>query len=217
MTPEPTRPAVRVLLVDDHEVVRQGLRLLLETALGLTVDEAGSGPQALAQAREHRPDVVLLDARMPEHDGIWTLRALRDAHPDLPVIMLSTYDSSEYVEGAITHGAAGYLLKDASSDQLLEAIRTATTDSGLYLHPQVAQRLLGRHADVVSQPDLSLREQEVLTALVAGHSTDDIGTRLHLAPTTVKTHLTSIFRKLGVANRTQAVAKALREGLVDDD
>lgn len=216
MSREPDRSGTRVLLVDDHEVVRNGLRLLLETVLGFAVAEAGSGPEALTRAVEHRPDVVLLDARMPEHDGIWTLRALRQAHPDLPVIMLSTYDSSDYVEGAIAHGAAGYLLKDASSDQLLEAIRTATTDAGLYLHPQVAQRLVGRNAGVVAQPDLSAREQDVLVALVAGHSTDDIGARLHLAPTTVKTHLTSIFRKLGVANRTQAVAKALREGLVDD-
>ncbi|HSK22892.1 MAG TPA: response regulator transcription factor [Egicoccus sp.] len=207
--------AIRVMLVDDHEMVRQGLRLLLETVLHYEVVEASSGPQALALLNETAVDVVLLDARMPEHDGIWTLQRIRIEQPELPVLMLSTYDTSDYVDGALDNGAAGYLLKDASSQQVGDAVTTALERRGVYLHPQVAQRLLGRRG---SGPDdtipLSTREQQILELLVAGRSTDQIGQTLHLATATVKSHLTSIFRKLRVTNRTQAVAKALQDGLV---
>lgn len=206
---------VRVLLVDDHEVVRKGLRLLLETTLGYEVDEASGAVPALAAIAARPPDVVLLDARMAEHDGIWALQRIREDHGELPVIILSTYDTSEYVEGALTHGADGYLLKDASSEQLSEAVETAIARRGLYLHPQVAQRLVGRQLRSDGAVALSERERAVLRELVAGAGTDEIATRLHMAPTTVKTHLSSIFRKLGVTNRAQAVAKAMRDGLLE--
>lgn len=207
--------AVKVLLVDDHEVVRKGLRLLLETTLGYQVSEASGALPAMASIAEDPPDIVLLDARMPEQDGIWTLQRIRQDHGELPVIMLSTYDTSDYVDGALEHGADGYLLKDASSEQLREAVETAIGRRGLYLHPQVAQRLVGRQARHNENLSLSDRERAVLEALVGGAGTDQIAAQLHMAPTTVKTHLSSIFRKLGVANRTQAVAKALREGLLE--
>lgn len=206
---------IRLLLVDDHEVVRQGLRLLLERVLGYDVTEANSGLQALSLIETSRPDVVLLDARMPEHDGIWTLQQIRERFAQIPVIILSTYDSREYVDGAIEHGAAGYLLKDASSEQLQEAISTARQGRGLYLHPQVAQRLVARTAATRNHIALSEREQEILQLVVAGRSTDEIALVLHVAGTTVKTHLTSIYRKLDVANRTQAVAKAIRENIIE--
>ena len=206
---------IRVLLVDDHEVVRKGLRLLLETTLGYQVVEASGAVPALAAIDAEVPDVVLLDARMPEYDGIWALQQIRERYGELPVIMLSTYDSSDYVDGALEHGADGYLLKDASSQQLSEAVSTAISRRGLYLHPQVARRLVGRQPRLGGSADLSERERAVLSALVAGAGTDEMAAQLHMAPKTVKAHLTSIFRKLGVANRTQAVAKALREGLVD--
>ncbi|MEX2533276.1 MAG: response regulator transcription factor [Nitriliruptoraceae bacterium] len=206
---------IRLLLVDDHEVVRQGLRLLLERVLGYDVTEASSGLQALSLIETSRPDVVLLDARMPEHDGIWTLQQIRQRFAEVPVIILSTYDSREYVDGAIEHGAAGYLLKDASSEQLQEAISTAREGRGLYLHPQVAQRLVARTSSIPNHIALSEREQEILQLVVAGRSTDEIAVALYVAGTTVKTHLTSIYRKLDVANRTQAVAKAIREGIID--
>lgn len=205
---------ITLLLVDDHEVVRQGLRLLLERILGYDVVEAGSGLQALSLIETSRPDVVLLDARMPDHDGIWTLQQIRQRFAEVPVIMLSTYDSREYVDGAIEHGAAGYLLKDASSDQLQEAISTAREGRGLYLHPQVAQRLVARTSSKPDRATLSEREQEILQLIASGHSTDEIALALHVAGTTVKTHLTSVYRKLDVVNRTQAVAKAIREGIV---
>lgn len=205
---------VTVLLVDDHEMVRKGLRLLLETVLGCVVTEASGGLHALSLIESSVPDVVLLDARMPEHDGIWTLQEIKQRFPAVPVIILSTYDAQEYVDGAIQHGAAGYLLKDANSEQLRDAISTARDRRGLYLHPQVAQRFVARAASPGGHRELSTREREILALIVKGASTEQIAGEIHVAATTVKTHLTSIYRKLDVANRTQAVAKAIRDDLV---
>jgi len=215
VTDASTPAALRLLLVDDHEVVRKGLRMLLEAALGCLVDEASGALEALASIEASPPDVVLLDARMPEYDGIWALQQIRARFEGIPVIILSTYDSAEYVDGAIEHGAAGYLLKDASSQQLAEAITTAREGRGLYLHPQVAHRLVGRRSAAAGGRVLSERESQILQELVAGRSTDEIAAALFMSPATVKSHLTSIFRKLGVTNRTQAVSRALRDGIVD--
>lgn len=202
-----------VLLVDDHEVVRAGLRLLLERVLGYDVVEAGSATEAVSLAGGQRPDVVLLDARMPDRDGLWALEQLHELDPELPVLILSTYDSSEYVDGALNGGAAGYVLKHASSAQLGEAIRTALDGGGVYLDPAVAQRALARRRAPVGHA-LSDRENEVLALLADGATNDEIAVRLFLSEKTVKTHLSSIFRKLGVTNRTAAASKALRDGLV---
>jgi DNA-binding NarL/FixJ family response regulator len=204
-----------VLLVDDHAVVREGLRLLLETLLGMKVLEASSGPEALSTLGGATPDVVLLDARMPDHDGIWTLNKIKEEHPDIPVLMLSTYDTEEYVDQSLAAGAAGYLLKEASSAQLAEAIETALKGGGIYLHPAVAQRVLarGRGQGKESQ-GLSERELEVLQLLAKGATNEEIATELFLSEKTVKSHLSSIFRKLRVTNRTQAASKAIRERLV---
>lgn len=204
-----------VLLVDDHPVVREGLRLLLQTLLSLDVVEASSGEEAVSLAAGRGFDVVLLDARMPGNDGIWTLKQLKESHPTLPVLMLSTYDTEEYVDQSLAAGAAGYLLKEASSQQLAEAIETAVSRGGVYLHPAVAQRVLqrGRSRGQDSQR-LSERELEVLQLLASGSTNDDIATALFISEKTVKSHLSSIFRKLGVSNRTQAASKAIREKLV---
>ena len=206
-----------VLLVDDHAVVREGLRLLLETLLGLEVVQAGSGTEALAIATTRHIDVALLDARMPENDGVWTLQQIKKVKPELPVLMLSTYDTEEYVDRALESGAAGYLLKESSSQQLSEAIETALSGRGVYLHPSVAQRVLSRRqqqSERAANP-LSRRELDVLQLLAAGATNDDIARTLFLSEKTVKSHLSSIFRKLAVTNRTQAAAKAIRENLVD--
>lgn len=204
-----------VLLVDDHSVVREGIRLLLETLLKMKVLEAASGPEALSVLGSESVDVVLLDARMPEHDGIWTLNKIREAYPDLPVLMLSTYDTEEYVDQSLAAGAAGYLLKEASSQQLAEAIDTALNGRGVYLHPAVAQRVLARgRGEEKDGQGLSERELEVLALLAKGATNDEIAQALFLSEKTVKSHLSSIFRKLRVSNRTQAASKAIRERLV---
>lgn len=204
-----------VLLVDDHSVVREGIRLLLETLLKMRVVEASSGPEALSVLGSETVDVVLLDARMPEHDGIWTLHKIRESYSDLPVLMLSTYDTEEYVDQSLAAGAAGYLLKEASSQQLAEAIETALTGKGVYLHPAVAQRVLARgRGEEKDGQGLSERELEVLQLLAKGSTNDEIASALFLSEKTVKSHLSSIFRKLRVTNRTQAASKAIRERLV---
>ena len=214
---EPAEAAsTTILLVDDHDVVRQGLRLLIETRLGFRVIEASSAQEALAAARGDAVDLVLLDARMPEHDGIWALQRLREAHPNLPVLVLSTYDTEDYVEGALEAGASGYVLKEASTTQLGEAIETALSGRGVYLYPAVAQRVLARSHRPAGggEEGLSERELQVLALLSEGATNEEIAGRLFLSEKTVKSHLSSIFRKLAVTNRTQAAAKAIRDRLV---
>lgn len=208
---------ISILLIDDHNVIRHGLRTLIETALGHRVLEAASTEEGMALLSSATIDLVLVDARMPGEDGIVFLRKAKAARPDLPVILLSTYDTEDYVSGALENGANGYLLKDSTFDQLREAIDTARSGKGTYLSPLVAQRLWSRtqrtHGGGANL-DLSDRELEVLHELVAGSRNVEIAANLYVSVKTVKSHLGSIFRKLEVTNRTEAVSKAIREGLV---
>lgn len=210
----PADRAVRMLLVDDHPVVRQGLRMLIESMLACEVVEAGSAAEAVQAAQSGAFDLVLLDARLPGHDGLWALRRIREARPALPVLMVSTYDSEDYVEGSLDAGAAGYLLKEATAEQLGEAIDVALSGHGIYLHPIVAQRILAHQRHGASVEALSEREMEVLSLLAEGATNQEIAARLYLTEKTVKSHLSRIFRKLAVSNRTQAAAKAIREHVV---
>lgn len=205
-----------ILLIDDHTVIRHGLRTLIESALGHRVLEAGSADEGFALLQSATVDMVLVDARMPGEDGISFLRRAKAFRPSLPVLVLSTYDTEDYVSGALENGANGYLLKDSTFDQLREGIDTALSGKGTYLSPVVAQRLWSRtqRAHATSNLDLSERELEVLGELVAGARNIEIAQNLYLSVKTVKSHLGSIFRKLEVSNRTEAVSKAIRDGLV---
>lgn len=205
----------RILLVDDHVVVRLGLRFVLEHTFSCEVVECGEARQAVGLALGGGFDLVILDVRLGDPDGLWALRQIRAEMADLPVLMISTYASPEYVQGAIESGANGYLMKEATTLQFQEAVETALSGRGLYLHPAAAEAVRTRPAASTTFGDLSERELEVLRMVALGYTNSEIGTALYCSEKTVKSRLTSILRKLGLTNRTQAAAWALREGLVD--
>ena len=201
---------IRVLLVDDHAVVREGLRTFLELQDGIeVVGEAGDGAEALAAAEELSPDVVLVDLVMPGVDGIEAIRGLRERVPSTRAIVLSSFIDDEKLFPAVRAGAAGYLLKDVQPQELVEAIRTVH-DGGALLHPRVASRLL---QELTTDP-LTPREREVLGLIGRGMANKVIARELSLSEKTVKAHVSSILAKLGVTDRTQAALYAVRAGLV---
>ncbi|QOC91921.1 response regulator [Micromonospora craniellae] len=212
----------RVVVVDDQTLIRQGIRGLLEVADIDVVGEADDGRAALAVVAETTPDVILLDLRMPRFDGIWTLERLRAADVDIPVLVLTTFDDDELVLAALRAGARGYLLKDVTLDQLTRAIRTLA-DGGTLIAPSITDRMLrairsgpspvgppGGHV-----PGLTEREQEVLRLVAQGYSNREIAEVLFLAEGTVKNHISTILTKLGARDRTNAVLRALHEGILD--
>lgn len=203
----------RVLLADDHEVVRHGLRLLVEDLFGFEVVEASTAADAVAWGKDLSIDLVLLDVRLGQPDGLWALDEIRKIRPTVPVVMLSTFSDADFIQRAIDLGANGYVLKEASTSQLREAIDIAITGRGLYLYPAAALAV-ARRRSAADAAQLSEREHQIVELLAQGHSNEDIGSRLFLSEKTVKSHLSTIFKKLGVTNRTQAVALALREGIV---
>ena len=217
MTTDALRGA-RVLLVDDHGVMRSGLAMLLGEVLGIQTCEASGADAARSMLDETEVDLILLDVRLGSSSGIDLLRALRTDGVGTPVVMLSTYDGPEDVEPALEAGAVGYVLKDATPDQLADAMTTAIDGTGVYLSPPVAARLLSRRqaADRSITKDLSDREREILVQLTRGATNLEIADSLLISTKTVKTHLSGLFRKLAVSNRTQAAALAIREGLATD-
>jgi DNA-binding NarL/FixJ family response regulator len=206
---------LRIVLADDHEVVRRGLRLLLAGLLDCDVIDVGDAENAVSYATDPDVDLLLLDVRLGTLDGLWALREIRAVRPDLPVVMVSTFSDTEHVQAAIDQGANGYVLKEATTGQLREAIEIALSGKGLYLHPAAAQAVATRRRDVPSGPlaDLTEREMQILSQLAEGATNEEIGATLFLSEKTVKSYLSSIFRKLGVSNRTQAALKAMREGI----
>lgn len=234
-TPDPAagpgtspEPEPRVLIADDQDLVRTGFRMIL-TARGITVvGEAANGAEALAEARRLRPDVVLMDIRMPDVDGLQATRRILQHLPDCRVIMLTTFDLDRYVYDALAAGASGFLLKDVTPAHLANAIRLVSTGDAL-LAPSITRRLVenfasgGRephpHAPAISHDlaALTRRELEVLTLMGRGLSNSELADTLTLSEATVKTHVARIFAKLNLRDRAQAVVLAYETGLVTPD
>ena len=215
---------IRVLLADDQALVRAGFRVLIESADDIEVaGEAGSGAEAVACARRVKPDLVLMDIRMPGMDGLEATRQItQDATmASTRVLILTTFEADEYVFEALRGGASGFLLKDVEPADLLHAIRIVAGGEAL-LSPSVTQRLIAEFATVsrrtVQRPelaDLTEREREVLVAVASGRSNDEIAATLFLSPATVKTHVGRIMSKLGAHDRAQLVVIAYESGLVN--
>jgi DNA-binding NarL/FixJ family response regulator len=204
---------ITIMLVDDHPVVREGLRGMLEAEPDLSVvGEAGSGAEALALARVHRPDVILMDLRMPGTDGVWATQRILAEAASSKVVVLTTYETDADILRAVEAGAAGYLLKDASRAELAGAIRAAARGETV-LAPSVASRLVQRVRKPAA-PSLSARELEVLALVATGSTNAEIGAALHITEATVKTHLLRAFGKLDVSDRTAAVTTAMALGLL---
>ena len=213
---------ISVLLADDQELVREGLRMMLEAEEDISVvGEAGNGKEALAEARRLDPDVLLMDVRMPELDGIEATRRLVEAGARARILVLTTFDLDEYVYQAMKAGASGFLLRDAKREQLAAAVRTVARGESL-LAPPITRRLI---EDFCSRPppgaglpeaaaDLSQRELEVLRLLARGLSNAEIAHELYVSETTVKSHVARILMKLGLRDRVQVVVLAYESGLV---
>jgi DNA-binding NarL/FixJ family response regulator len=212
---------MRILIVDDHALVRRGMTYVVKEGFpDADVVEAEGANAALDMMRSKAADLALVDVRMPDLDGLELLRAMKLEWPDVPVIMLSTYENAPYVKRALADGAAGYLLKDATPEDLSQAINVAMSGSGNVLSPRVIQNLFedqesssassnGRR----SEYSLTQREHDILALLAEGRSNREIAGRLYLSEKTVKAHLAAIFRKLGVTNRTQAAMMAVQMGV----
>ncbi|MFC4592234.1 response regulator [Sphaerisporangium corydalis] len=206
-------PPIRLLIADDHPIVRDGLRGMFAGDPGFEVlAEAGDGAQAVELARALKPDVILMDLRMPKMDGVAAIKELARLGVTARVLVLTTYDTDKDVLTAIEAGATGYLLKDTQRDDLIRAVRTARRGEAV-LSPSVATRLLGQ-VRAPADP-LSARELEVLDLIAQGTTNREVAARLFVSEATVKSHLLHIYLKLGVNDRAAAVAVAFRRGLLD--
>jgi DNA-binding NarL/FixJ family response regulator len=205
-----------VLICDDHRIVREGLRQFVEGVPGVgRVETAASGEEVLARYPHEKPDLVLMDVRMPGLGGLETTRRLVTAHPGAKVIMLTAADDREQVAAAVSSGARGYLLKDVSHEELCAAVASALEGADL-VEPSLRRAMEGRDAVRSGPPaaQLTERELQVLMGMSQGKSNSQIGRDLYLSEDTIKTHARRLFRKLGVHDRAQAVALGFRRGLV---
>ncbi len=210
--------AIKILIVDDHTVVRDGLSSMLARQQDFAVvGEAANGKLAVESARELRPDVILMDLRMPEMDGVEAMRRIREDDPDARFIVITTFDTDEFIFDAIEAGAKGYLLKDASREDLFAAVRAVHRGDSL-INPGVTAKVLERLTQLSRHGPpadlLSERELEVLRLMAKGSANKEIGSQLFISESTVKTHVANIFNKLGVGDRTQAVTEAMQRGII---
>jgi len=209
---------IKILIADDHPIVRRGLRMTLEAEANLqVVAEAENGANLADLIRRHAPDVVLMDLQMPEVDGVQALEQTRPEFPNLPILMLTSFSDDAHLHAALRAGASGFLLKEMDGDDLVEAVRGAARGRP-QLHPDIARRLMAR-APLPDDPlsALTEREREVLKRLGRGLSNKEIALELTLTEMTVKGYVSDIFAKLGVSDRTQAALTAVRYGLVKPD
>jgi two-component system NarL family response regulator len=205
-----TKESIRVLVVEDHHVVRQGLVALLNVVDGLeVVGEAADGVEAIAQYRKHQPDIALIDLRLPRLSGVEVIERIRMETPHARFIVLTTYDGDEDIYRALQAGARAYLLKGMTSEELIAAIRAVHAGKS-HIPPAIAQRL----AERMGTEELTPREFDVLEQIVRGLSNKDIATELEISEATVKTHINNLLSKLGVTDRTQAATAALQRGIV---
>lgn len=210
---------IRILIAEDHAVVREGTRELLDREEDLeVVAEAGDGEEAVRLATSQRPDVVLMDIAMPKLDGIEATRRIKAIHPAIAVLVLTAYDDDQYVFALLEAGAAGYLLKDVHTDELIKAIRAVYAGESV-LHPAIARKVINRFAQPTDKrkmesavEQLTERELEVLKLAAKGMTNRQIANALALSIHTVQTHLSNTFGKLGVGSRTEAVLYGLRKG-----
>ena len=207
---------IRILIADDHLVVREGLRTILEVADDMDpAGEAADGAEAVKLVGELAPDVVLMDLRMPNVDGIEAIKQIKARYPAVEIVILTTYDDDEYIIQGLRAGARGYLLKDSGRQALFNAIRAAARGESL-LPSAIADRVVAHLSAPRAAPSgsLSSREQQVLAMLAQGAANKEIALQLNISERTVKAHVTGIFNKLGVNSRAEAVAIAMRQGLL---
>ena len=215
---------IRVVVVDDEALVRSGFQMILNASDGIQVVATAEGAQAADVIRREQPDVVLLDIRMPDVDGLTVLREIQTLPEPPTVAMLTTFDTDEYILTALRSGAAGFLLKDTEPEQLAQLVRTLAA-GGVVMSPKASRALLRGHPEAGTPQDagvarvnlLSDRERDVLVLIAEGLSNADIGTRIHLSAGTVKDHVSSILTKLRVSSRVQAALLAERAGLLGVD
>ncbi|MFA5564715.1 MAG: response regulator transcription factor [Acidimicrobiia bacterium] len=213
---------IRLLLADDHRMLREGLRRSMTEHGFNVVGEAADGVQAVEFAGNLQPDVILMDVTMPELDGVEATRLVKQAHPNIRVVMLTMHADQDVLAAAIRAGASGYLVKDCSTEEIASAVRAAASDSSS-LSPELATSMLDevRKLDTHDTPEeervVSKREEEVLQLIADGCSTPEVAEQLYISQKTVKNHLASIYHKLDARDRTQAVLQAVRMGIVSLD
>lgn len=215
--------SIGVLVADDQSMVRAGFRMLLAGEDDIdVVAEAGNGREAVEKAARFRPNVVLMDIRMPELDGLQATREILAADPDARILILTTFDLDEYIYEALSAGASGFVLKDERPEQLIAAIRTIAAGDAL-LSPSITHRVISQFAQVrrpeppKQLEELTSRELEVFQLMARGLSNAEIGEQLFITDTTVKTHVTHVLQKLNLRDRVQAVVLAYQSGIVDQD